>query len=103
LIRAVDVASLLLVHHKKVTPPGSPGNVNVLANLDKAVRAKDGQPAVAPRGQPIGCEPIHADVPSATIAAQHQIAKILKIWILLVVNIAHLRGDNVGSLRVGKK
>ena len=53
-VAAVDVARLLLVDEEQVAAAGPAGDVDVLADLDEAVGAEDGQPAVAPGGRPSG-------------------------------------------------
>src|SRR6266849_637903 len=99
----IYVPGLFLFHQKKVTASRSSRDVNVLADFNKSVCAQNGQPAIAPGGKTIWSEPVHADVSSAAVASQHQIAKILELRILLVVHIAHLRRDDLSLGRAGKK
>ena len=77
-LAGVDVPRFLLIGEEQVTAARASGDVDVLADLDEAVGAEDGQAAVAPGRQTVGREPVHADVPGAAIAAQHHVAEVLE-------------------------
>src|SRR5258708_38438460 len=58
---AVDVVRSLLVDDEEMVAARPSGDVDILPQLDVAVGAEDGDPAVAPRGETVGGEPVHAD------------------------------------------
>ena len=69
----------------------------------KPVGAEDGEPSVAPGAEPVGREPVDADVAGAAVAAQHHVAEVLEPGVLRVVDVAHLRGHDLGSGRAGEE
>ena len=97
-VLAVDVAGLLLIDQEQVAAALAPGDVHVLADLDEAVGAEDGQAPVAPRAQALWREPVDADVAGAAVAADHAVAEVLEAGLVGVVQVADLRGDD---LRLG--
>ena len=78
-------------------------DVYILADFQKAFRADHRQATIAPRAQPIGREPIHANVPRAAIAAQQHITEVFKVGMLRMIHVAHLCGDNFGLRGASEK
>ena len=62
-----------------------------------------GQPAVAPRRQAVGREPVDPNVAGPPVAAQRHVPEILERGVLLVVEITDLRGDDLGAGRAGEE
>src|SRR5215510_14778129 len=65
--------------------------VGVLADFYEPFRPQNRQPPIAPGIQPVGREPVHADIACAAVAAQHHIAEILEFGMLRVIHVAVLR------------
>ena len=100
-VAAIDVSRLLLIDEKQVAVPRPAGDVDVLADLDESIGAKNREAPVTPRGQTVGRKPVHANVSSPAITTQHHLAEVLEFRVLtLMVNVADLRGDDLGARRV---
>ena len=78
-------------------------DVDVLAQLDVALRAEDGQPPVTPGAEAIRGEPVHANVAGAAVAAQHHVAEILQARVLGMGEVRHLRRDDLGRGGAGEE
>ena len=86
----VDISRLLLIDEEEVIAPGAAADVDVLADFDKPIGAKNGETAVAPRAKTAGREPVHADVAGAPVPTQHHVAEIFEFGILRMVQVANL-------------
>src|SRR5690606_26225036 len=102
-VARLDVAGGFVVRDEQVAAARASCDVDVLADFDEAVGAEDRQPPITPRRQAVRREPVDADVPRAAIAAHQHVAEILEIGVLRVVQIADLRGDDLGLCRSGEE
>lgn len=91
----VDVSSFFLVYQKQVVGARSPGNINILTQLDVAFGAEDSQSHITPDSQSFRSEPVNAYVPCSAIAAHYEVAEIAEPRILWVVNVTDLRGHHL--------
>ena len=101
-IAAVDVASLLFVYQEQMVCARAACDVDVLAQLDIAICAKDGQPPIAPVIEAIRRVPVDADIAPSAIATQKQFTKVLQFRVDRVREIPYRRCDDVGISRSGK-
>jgi hypothetical protein len=98
-VLAVDVARLLAVDNEEMVAAGTAGDVDVLPQLDVALGAEDRQPPVAPGREAVGREPVQADVARAAVAAEHHVAEVLELRLVLVGDVGDLRRHDVGLRR----
>src|SRR5919106_5372379 len=96
---AVGVARLLLIDKKQVIAVRPAADIDVLADLDEAVRAEDREAAVSPSPEAVGREPVDADVARSAVPAHQRVAEIFKARIRRIVHVADLRCHDVGSRR----
>src|SRR5260221_13459779 len=81
----------------------APGYIGILSQFDIAFSAQNEQPNIAPGIQAIRREPIDADITQAAVAAYHNIGKVLQFGALRMLEVSHLRTDNLRFSRPGKK
>ena len=98
-ILAVDVACFLLIDDKQMVAAGTARDVDVLPQFDVALGAENRQPSIAPCRQAVGGEPVQPDVTGAAVAAEHHVAEVLELGLVLVRHVAGLRRDDVGLRR----
>src|SRR5579875_3128492 len=88
---AIDIASGIFVDNKKVVPSPAPGDVSVFPYFHVAFGAQDEKTTIAPRAETVRSEPVQAHVAEAMVPAEHHVPKILKLRMVRVTHVAHLR------------
>src|SRR3984893_13171797 len=78
-------------------------DVDVLAHLDRAFGADDHHPPVAPGREPIGGEPVDANIPCGAGRAQQHLAKILQLGMVRICPVGYGRGCHFGILCAGEE
>src|ERR1700752_4976037 len=79
------------------------GDVDVFAKLDAALGAHDEQPPVAPDGQPILREPVDPDESGRAVGSEKDLAEILKLRFLRMVEVGDVACHALRFLRAGEK
>jgi xylonate dehydratase len=98
---AVDVAYARAIREEHVVSRCAPSQIDVLANLDVALSAEDGETGVAPRRETGWREPVDAEVSRSAVALHHRVAEIFELSVFGVLEVADLRGNDfrAGRLR----
>ena len=79
------------------------GNVDILAQLDIAFGAQDGQAPVAPGGQAFRGEPVDADIARSVGRAHMRIAHILQARLFGMAAIGDAGRYDLGVHRIGEE
>src|SRR5688572_11673309 len=88
---AIKVAGFFLIYQDEVISAFTAGNINILAQLNKAISSEYCKSSVTPRLQAIGSKPVNSYVPGTGIATQHYVTEIFKLRILRIMHITYLR------------
>ena len=90
------------VHEVEVVGRVRSADVGVLAKLDVARGPLDEEPPVAPGGQPVGREPVDADVAVRPVGPQHHLAEVLEAGTVGHRGVLGQRMDDLGGLGPGE-
>jgi len=93
-IVAVDVPGFILIDNKEIVALLAYGNIRVFAEFDIALSAENEEPSIAPCAEAVRSEPIEAHVTEAVVAAQHHVAKVLKLRMAGMTDIRYLGCDD---------
>ena len=89
-LTAIEIVNTLLVNEEQVISARASLDVNVFSQLDVAVRAENGEAAIAPDALALRRVPIHADVACAMLTSQQHIAEISEFGMLRMFEVADL-------------
>ncbi len=98
---SIDILAAVTIHENEAVGAFGVADVNIFTQLDVALGAENGQTTVTPGRQRIRCIPVDADIAVALVAAQHDLAEILKARIVRVGVIGNGGGHdlNLGRTR----
>ena len=91
-----------VVDQKQMVGARPPLDVDVFADLDRALGAQHDQPSVAPGRQAVRGEPVHPHIAPGTLAAQHDLTKIFEAGRRQFGETAGRAADHLGVFRPGE-
>jgi len=103
-VAAIDMFAACFVGQEEVVGAVSSGDINVLAQLDRALGAEQGKPPVTPGWQGVWRIPVDADVAVAVGIAEHDFAEVFELRVRRI-GVVYRRGcrrtDRVGKTSPG--
>ena len=91
----VEISCFFFVHQEKMVAAIMSRDVDIFTQLNVSVRTENRESAIAPATEAVRRKPIHPYVSSASVASYRRVTKILKIWILRIMNVACFEATNL--------